>query len=86
MVWRRGFVFALALAPLAVASTACADDAQPFDWGGLYLGYHLGGALGLADVDNPFGPSIFGGTVRTPGPLAGGQAGYNWQHGAMLYG
>ncbi|MEG6508322.1 outer membrane beta-barrel protein [Methyloligella sp. 2.7D] len=56
------------------------------DWSGFYLGYHSGGALGLADVGDPYGKSIFGDTVRTPGALAGGQLGYNWQRGSLLYG
>ena len=86
MAWRTGAFFLLALASLAVVSPAAAEEAPPFDWRGLYLGYHLGGALDLADVDDPFGPSIFGDTVRTPGALAGGQLGYNWQNGSALYG
>ncbi len=86
MAWRTGAFFLLALASLAMVSPAAAGEAPPLDWRGLYLGYHLGGALDLADVDNPFGPSIFGDTVRTPGALAGGQVGYNWQSGAALYG
>jgi hypothetical protein len=51
-----------------------------------YVGYHLGGALDLVDIADPFGPSLFGDTVRTPGPLAGGQVGYNCQRGAALVG
>ena len=31
-------------------------------------------------------PRSIGDTVRAPGPLAGGQAGYNWQHGRGLFG
>jgi opacity protein-like surface antigen len=85
MDWRKGKILALMLAPLA-HSSASAEEAQPFDWRGFYLGYHLGGALDLAEIDNPFGASIFGGTVRKSGPLAGAQAGYNWQHGQTLFG
>ena len=63
------------------------DDLPPlFDWRGLYVGYHSGGVLGLADVDDPYGPSLFGDTVRTPGMLAGGQLGYNWLFGRTLLG
>ena len=86
MVWFRGVIYLLLFMPLATGSPAVADDVPPFDWRGFYVGYHLGGALDLTDADNPFGASIFGDTVRTPGPLAGGQAGYNWQHGAALFG
>ncbi len=62
------------------------QSSTPYDWSGFYLGTHTGGALGLADVANPYGSSIFGDTVRTPGSLAGGQAGVNWQHGAFVHG
>jgi opacity protein-like surface antigen len=57
-----------------------------FDWRGLYFGTHSGGVLGLADVDDPYGPSLFGDTVRTPGMLAGGQVGYNWLLGRTFLG
>jgi hypothetical protein len=67
-------------------SPETSETRHPFDWRGLYLGYHLGGALDLVDINDPFGPSIFGDTVRTPGPLAGGQIGYNWQHGEGVFG
>ena len=70
---------------LAVAA-APAQQSAPLDWSGLYVGYHTGGALGLADAADPFGPSIFGDTVRSPGLLAGGQLGYNWQFVAGLLG
>jgi len=48
-------------------------------WAGLYFGPHLGGVLSLADFSDPFGPSIYGDAVRSPGFLGGGQIGYNWQ-------
>ena len=81
----RVFLFSLMAALLAISAGA-AQQPAPFDWRGFYIGYHTGGALGLADVVNPYGFSIFGDTVRTPGLLAGGQAGYNWQFGAGLFG
>jgi opacity protein-like surface antigen len=86
MAWRKGIGVFLMLAPLATGLPAAAEEAPPFAWRGFYIGYHLGGALHLVDVDDPFGSSIFGDTVRTPGPLAGGQLGYNWQRGAALAG
>ena len=43
-----------------------------YDWSGFYIGAHLGGGLQLSDIADPFAPSIYGDTVRTPGPLAGG--------------
>jgi opacity protein-like surface antigen/outer membrane protease len=81
----RIFIFSL-FAPWLAISSAAAQEPSSFDWRGFYLGYHVGGALGLVDVGNPFGASIFGDTVRTPGPLAGGQLGYNWQNGRGLLG
>lgn len=75
-----------ALAPVLAVSDAPAQQPSPYTWQGFYLGTHTGGALGLPDVANPFGPSIFGDTVRTPGPLGGGQLGYNWQFGTGLLG
>ena len=57
-----------ALAPVLAVSDAPAQQPSPYTWQGFYLGTHTGGALGLPDVANPFGPSIFGDTVRTPGP------------------
>ena len=68
-------------------TSAHAQSTQPeHSWGGLYIGAHLGGALELTDVADPFGASIYGDTVRSPGPVAGGQIGYNWQYGRGLFG
>lgn len=50
-----------------------------WSWTGFYLGAHVGGGAGTANFADRFGPSIFGDTVRTPGFLGGGQAGFNWQ-------
>jgi opacity protein-like surface antigen len=86
---RTGFLlrYASMLAMALASQSAIADPARSrFDWSGAYAGIHTGGALGLVDVDDPFGGSIFGDTVRTPGMLAGGQAGYNWQFGATVLG
>src|SRR5215475_9098997 len=44
----------------------------PFSWSGMYIGYHVGGALDKSDVSDPFvdpvfGTShIFGDKVRSP--------------------
>ena len=54
--------------------------AEPaFDWTGVYVGAHVGAAQGFSDISNPYGGSIYGDKVRTPGALFGLQAGYNWQ-------
>ena len=50
-----------------------------WSWTGWYIGTHVGGALGTANVADPLGPSIFGDKIRTPGFFGGGQIGYNWQ-------
>jgi opacity protein-like surface antigen len=65
---------------------AHAEESARYNWSGFYVGAHLGGGLHLSDVADPFGPSLYGDTVRAPGPIAGGQAGYNWQLGRMLLG
>ncbi len=79
-------IHSIGLALSTFSTAAVAQDATQFDWRGFYAGLHAGGALGLIDVGDPFGPSIFGDTVRTPGMLAGGQAGYNWQSGSTVLG
>jgi opacity protein-like surface antigen len=64
----------------------------PFSWSGLYVGTHIGGAAGETNISDPaalsalFGPSLFGDNVRTPGPLAGVQAGANMQFGSLVLG
>jgi len=70
----------------AWSGAAGAQDGTVVDWSGLYIGVHAGGGLALVDVGDPFGPSIYGDTLRTPGLLAGGQAGYNWQFGSTVLG
>ena len=87
VVLRFGFAVSVALALVAgLPAGAAAQEQAPFDWSGFYAGVHAGAGLGLADVEDPFGASIFGDTVRTPGFLGGIQAGYNWQLGATVLG
>ncbi len=79
----------IALIVFATASAASAADlgAGPppapvsplWSWTGGYVGAHAGAAWGDATFSDPFGPSIFGDRVSTPGLLGGFQAGYNWQ-------
>jgi opacity protein-like surface antigen len=83
----RHLAWTIMLAGVAACpAQAQASEAVRYDWSGFYIGAHLGGGLQLSDVNDPFGPSIYGDTVRTPGPLAGGQAGYNWQFEQTLLG
>ena len=51
-----------------------------FSWTGFYIGTHLG--YGWSDVDWQGVSNSLGGS----GALAGGQIGYNWQKGALVYG
>ena len=81
-----GIFASLLLASAASSPRADDDNVQRYAWGGLYVGAHLGGALQLTTVDDPFGNPIYGDTVRSPGPVAGGQLGYNWQLGQRLVG
>ena len=74
---RRGgkTVLLACLLKAATVTSAHAQSTEPeYSWGGFYIGAHLGGALELTDVADPFGASIYGDTVRAPGPLAGGQS------------
>ena len=57
-----------------------------WSWSGFYLGGHIGVARGTSHVTAPFGPSIFGDIVATPGFIGGAQAGYNWQFGTWVLG
>jgi opacity protein-like surface antigen len=58
----------------------------PFSWTGLYIGGHMGGAFDGSNFSNPFGPTLFGDNVRSPGGIGGLQIGYNWQYGATVLG
>lgn len=80
-----GFV-ALWLSAAAAGAEPLPQPAGQFAWRGFYFGANVGGALSFTDMADPFGASIFGDTLRTPGPLAGGQAGYNWQLGPAILG
>ncbi len=84
----RHLAWAIALAGSVAACPAPALAADPmrYDWSGFYIGAHLGVGLQLSDIADPFGASLYGDTARAPGPIAGGQAGYNWQLGRTLLG
>ncbi len=74
------WVIAGASLPLA---PALADDAA-FNWTGVYIGAHAGGAIDYNDFSNPYGTTLFGDEVRSPGPLVGGQIGFNYQLGQAV--
>jgi opacity protein-like surface antigen len=58
---------------------AIIDQAPLSSWTGLYIGAHIGAGLSRTDFSDPFGGSVFGDTVRSPGFLGGAHAGFNWQ-------
>jgi opacity protein-like surface antigen len=83
----------VALAALAAANPARAADmpvkaapAPVWTWQGLYGGLESGAAWGITTFADPFGPSIFGDKVRTPGYFIGLDVGYNWQFGQWVTG
>jgi opacity protein-like surface antigen len=84
---RCKLLFGMAGSALAVgfAGGAIAADlpvkAPPaaWSWEGLYFGVHIGSAMGLNTVNDPFGPSIFGDQIHSPGYFGGGQIGWNVQ-------
>jgi opacity protein-like surface antigen len=86
----------VALAAIAAAGSAGAADLAPvykapmpyWSWTGFYVGTHSGAAMGLNKIADPLGPSIFGDWIHSPGPLGGGQIGYDWQapHSNWVFG
>ncbi|MEX6506112.1 outer membrane beta-barrel protein [Jiella sp. M17.18] len=80
--WLIGGVSLLAL---GLAQPAAAGDLRPgtapaaWSWTGAYGGLNAGFASQSQNVSDPYGPSIFGDGVRTPGFLLGGVIGYDWQ-------
>ena len=75
-----------ALSIVLFAAPSRADDPPPpspfgpaWNWTGIYLGAHAGAFSGTTDFSDPNGASLYGGTISTPGFLAGLQLGYNHQ-------
>jgi opacity protein-like surface antigen/outer membrane protease len=71
----------LAGPPPAVAVRPVVAVVRPvvWNWTGFYFGANAGLALATSNFADPFGPSVFGDAVRSPGFMAGGQIGFNWQ-------
>ena len=76
---------ALLTAVIVAAAPAWADDA-PFSWTGFSVGAQTGAAMDYSKFSNPYGATLFGDEVRSPGPFIGGQIGYNYQDGQLVYG
>jgi len=63
--------------------------APQYDWSGFYVGVFGGGGLGNHNVNNANGPAGFANftaNYESKGGLAGGEAGYNWQSGSIVFG
>jgi opacity protein-like surface antigen len=86
----RGIAAALAGACVAGGLTAGLTPAvagEPtYNWSGVYVGAHMGGAIDYSEFSNPYGPTLFGDTVRSPGPFGGLQIGTNYQSGLAVFG
>src|SRR5262245_10926870 len=84
---RKYFLGSAALFALASTATANAAEMPPvlrapppiWTWTGGYVGVHVAGVWGTTNFADPFGPSIYGDSIRTPAFGGGGQIGYNWQ-------
>lgn len=92
---RRDVLRALVAVSLLIPATWAQADgdpagsaavAAPFSWTGFYVGAQLGGLGAFSDVDDPRGSSIFGNPNVATGAFAGGQVGYNYQSGMVVYG
>jgi outer membrane immunogenic protein len=62
---------------------------QVYDWTGFYVGGFGGGGLGNHNYNNANGPAGFANfTVNysSTGAIGGGEVGYNWQSGSVLFG
>jgi outer membrane immunogenic protein len=58
------------------------------NWNGFYIGANAGGGIGNAtsDFNVAGGPTFASVNNSLAGAVAGGQLGYNWQSGPMVYG
>jgi opacity protein-like surface antigen len=74
--------------PLSLAGPPPVVAAQPvvalvrpivWNWTGFYFGANAGLAVATSTFADPFGASVFGDGVRSPGFMGGGQIGFNWQ-------
>lgn len=52
--------------------------APAWSWAGFYVGGHVGALAGTTTFSDPYGPSLLGDSVTSPGFMAGAQLGYNW--------
>jgi len=83
--------FAAAIAATTVALSVPAFAAEPLppapSWTGFYVGLHGGWGWGTTKIQDEVFTPIFNPTVlKYDGPLAGAQAGFNWQMGNVVLG
>jgi outer membrane immunogenic protein len=70
------------LTPMVKAAPAPVMAVPPFNWNGIYIGVHLGGAWASRDftqTNTLFPATVEGGTITSSGIVGGGQIGWNWQ-------
>jgi outer membrane immunogenic protein len=79
-----------ALAADLPAYTKAAPVVTPmYDWSGFYVGVYGGGGIGNHNLNNALGPAGFANfTINydSTGGIGGGEVGYNWQSGPMVFG
>jgi hypothetical protein len=71
---------------LAAGLTPAEAGEPTYNWSGVYVGAHMGGAIDYSNFSNPYGPTLFGNDVRSPGPFGGLQIGTNYQSGLAVFG
>jgi outer membrane immunogenic protein len=76
-------------ADLPIYTKAPAAAAPMYDWSGFYVGVFGGGGVGNHNLNNALGPAGFANftvNYESKGALGGGEAGYNWQSGNIVFG
>lgn len=85
----------IALVAVAFAGQVLAADSNPLEavtnaaawsWTGFYFGGQVGGTAGQSTYSDPFGTSIYGDKVTTPGFSFGADVGYNFQVDKWVFG
>jgi outer membrane immunogenic protein len=80
-------------ADLGVYTKAPAVASPIYDWTGVYIGAFGGGGFGNHNINNGaaaggnvFGVTNFSANYASQGGLGGGEIGYNWQSGNIMFG
>jgi outer membrane immunogenic protein len=91
---KRLFLVTIGFVAFATANATAADlrvkapanlaEARAYDWTGFYIGGHFGGDWVVEERTDSI-TGVFG-NLKNSGPLGGGQAGYNVQVGAFVFG